>query len=158
MILALLLAAQTVAPLPAAPPPLSPELEREARQIEALVIAPCCWSQQVSVHNSPAATEMRQNIRQRLASGQTRAQILEAFTAEFGDRILAEPPARGFNRMLYVVPPVIGVAGIGLLVVVVRRFTRRGLQPDTSPGPRARAPATASADEDRLDEELRNLD
>ncbi len=159
VVVALLLSVQTVAPMPAPAPTLSPELEREAREIEALVIAPCCFSQQVSVHNSPAATEVRRDIRVRLAAGQDRTRILAAYTAEYGDRILAEPPARGFNRLLYVLPPILGVAGIGLLFLVVRNFTRRGR---TATGATA-VPATPAAPapgelDDRLDEELRNLD
>jgi cytochrome c-type biogenesis protein CcmH len=161
VILALFVATQTVASVPGRSA-LSPEQEREARQIEALVIAPCCWSQQVSVHNSPAATQMREDIRQRLASGQTRAQILEAYTAEYGDRILAEPPARGFTRLLYVLPPVLGLAGIGLLVVVVRRFTSRSQVAAQTPSPAQdagpRGTSSKADDEERLDEELRNLD
>ena len=157
VIVAVLLATQVVAPVPAARPSLSPELEREARYLETLVIAPCCWSQQVSVHSSPAATEMRQNIRERLASGQDRAQILQAYTAEYGDRILAEPPAKGFNRLLYVLPPLLGLAGIGVLVIVVRRFTTRG-QAGAAPAAHAPEPTPGVADNDRLDDELRNLD
>ena len=160
VLLALTLATQLVAPVPAARPTLTPEQEQEARTIEALVIAPCCWSQQVSVHSSPAATEMRQNIRERLSAGQSRAQILEAYTTEYGDRILAEPPAKGFNRVLYVLPPILGLAGIGLLVVVVRRFTSRSQGAAAEPGASASVPASkaASDEDDRLDEELRNLD
>jgi cytochrome c-type biogenesis protein CcmH len=160
LIVALLLSVQTVAPLPQPAPTLSPELEAEARQLEALVIAPCCFSQQVSVHNSPAATEMRRDIRVRLAAGQQRPAILAAYTAEYGERILAEPPARGFNRVLYVLPPILGLAGIGVLFFVVRKFTRRAR---TSPAAEASAAAPTPAPrqtamDDRLDEELRNLD
>ena len=156
-LVALLLSLQTVAPMPAPAPALSAELEREAREIEALVIAPCCFSQQVSVHNSPAATEMRRDIRVRLAAGQDRPRILAAYTAEYGDRILAEPPARGFNRVLYLLPPILGLAGIGLLVVVVRNFTRRGRVAPAAATPNDATPARREMD-DRLDEELRNLD
>ena len=161
VLLALTLATQLVAPAPAARQTLTPEQEQEARVIEAMVIAPCCWSQQVSVHSSPAATEMRQNIRERLAAGQSRVQILEAYTTEHGERILAEPPAKGFNRVLYVLPPILGFAGLGMLVVVVRRFTRRSRGAATEPAASAPSPPaskTASDEDERLDEELRNLD
>ncbi len=83
-----------VAPLAAAQPAADPAQEREARQIESMVIAPCCFSQQVSVHQSPAADQMKKEIRLMLAAGQTRQQILEAFVAQHGEQILAEPPAR----------------------------------------------------------------
>lgn len=156
LVVALLLSVQTVVPMPEKAPTLSPELEAEARQIEAMVIAPCCFSQQVSVHNSPAATEMRRDIRVRLAAGQKRPDILAVYTTEYGDRILAEPPARGFNRVLYVLPPLLGLAGIGVLFVVVRSFTRRGRKaqdPEASPAKQDRGELA-----ERLDEELRNLD
>lgn len=149
---ALVLAVQ----LPAPPPALAPELEREARRLETKVIAPCCWSQQVSVHDSPAATQMRADIRQRLAEGQKEEVILAAYVAEYGERILAEPPAKGFTRLLYVMPPILGVVGIGLLIIVVRRFAQRG---SAAPAAIAAAggPANSAMDR-RLDEELRDLD
>ena len=49
-----------------------PDLEREARVVDAMLIAPCCFSQQVSVHQSPAADEVRRDVRRRLAEGQSR--------------------------------------------------------------------------------------
>lgn len=142
--------------LPAPAPQLSPDLEREARRLETKVIAPCCWSQQVSVHDSPAATHMRSDIRQRLAAGQDEKVILAAYVAEHGERILAEPPAKGFTRLLYVAPPVLGVLGIGLLVVFVRRFAMRGAS--SAPVAAAAVPGGAGALDRRLDEELRDLD
>jgi cytochrome c-type biogenesis protein CcmH/NrfF len=141
--------------LPAAPPALAPELEQEARRLETKVIAVCCWSQQVSVHDSPAATQMRLEIRRRLADGQDADAILAAFVAEHGERVLAEPPARGFTRLLYVAPPVLGVLGIGLLVVVIRRFAMRGA---AAPAAAGATLAGGNALDRRLDEELRDLD
>ncbi len=151
-ILALVVAVQ----LPAPPPQLAPELEREAKRLETQLIAYCCWSQQVSVHDSPAATQMRADIRQRLAQGQDGEAILAAYVAEHGERVLAEPPAKGFTRLLYLVPPVLGVLGIGLLVVVVRRFAQRGGA--GSPAVAAAGSGPSSGLDRRLDEELRDLD
>lgn len=133
------------------------DVEQRAREIEAQLIAPCCFSQQVSVHHSAAADEVRQDIRKRLASGETRERILQAYVGRYGKRILAEPPAEGIARWLYILPPVALVLTAGLIVIVVRRFT--------SHAPVEPAPATAgaaSAGEERydaeLDEQLRDLD
>jgi cytochrome c-type biogenesis protein CcmH len=131
-------------------------LEREAKQIETMLIAPCCWSQQVSLHQSAAVDEIKANIRRLLAQNKTRQQILDAYVSEYGDRILAEPPARGFSAALYVLPWVFLAGSIGLVVTVVRRLR--------APASRARAAAPrapsveSEAEADRLDEELRNLD
>ena len=148
-VFAIVLAVQTPASLP-------PDLEREARTIEGKVIAPCCWAQQVSVHSSPAATEVKADIRRRLAAGENQQVILAAYVTQYGERILAEPPAKGFSLLLYVVPPVLSVAGIAALVLMVRRFTRRG-----TAGPALAAAGGAAPPpgyDSRLNEELRDLD
>jgi cytochrome c-type biogenesis protein CcmH len=130
-------------------------LEREAKQLEAKLMAPCCWAQQVSLHQSPAADEIRQTIRRLLAEGKTSQQILDIYVAEYGDRIQAEPPARGFSRLIYVAPWVFLVASVGLVVVVIRRL--RAVRP--APAKTEPAAALPTEDEaDRIDEELRNLD
>ena len=130
-------------------------LEREAKQLEAKLMAPCCWAQQVSLHQSPAADEIKQNIRRLLAEGKAPQQILDVYVAEYGDRILAEPPARGFSRLIYVAPWVFLVASVGLVVVVIKRL--RAVSPaPASTGPAALPPTEDEAD--RIDEELRKLD
>jgi cytochrome c-type biogenesis protein CcmH len=146
--IALLVALATAAPLP-------PELEREARVLEAKFVAPCCWSQQVSVHQSPAADEIRKDVRVRLARGETSQQIVDDYVVQFGERILVEPPARGYKLMLYVFPPVVLFASAFGIVALVRRATSRrqagaASQPATT-GPADRYSA-------RLDDELRDLD
>ncbi|MEJ2083624.1 MAG: hypothetical protein P8Y94_16010, partial [Acidobacteriota bacterium] len=44
-------------PLPGAQ--LSPQLESEAKEIETMLIAPCCWTQPVSEQYSAAADQIR---------------------------------------------------------------------------------------------------
>ena len=133
-------------------------LEQEAKQIETMLIAPCCWSQQVSLHQSPAVDEIKANIRRLLAQNKTRQQILDAYVSQYGDRILAEPPARGFSAALYVLPWVFLAGSIGLAVTVVRRLRAPASRaPAPEAAPRAALPES-EAEADRLDEELRNLD
>jgi cytochrome c-type biogenesis protein CcmH len=130
-------------------------LEREAKQLEARLMAPCCWAQQVSLHQSPAADEIKQNIRVLLAQGKTPEQILDTYVAEYGDRILSEPPARGFSRLIYVAPWVFLFGSVGLVVMVIRRL--RAVNPALAKVEKAAAPPSEDEAE-RIDEELRNLD
>jgi len=130
-------------------------VEREAKQLEAKLMAPCCWAQQVSLHQSPAADEIKQNIRRLLAEGKTSDQILDIYVAEYGDRILSEPPARGFSRLIYVAPWIFLVGSVGLVVVVIRRLRAVG----PAPARTEKVAAPPSDDEaERIDEELRNMD
>lgn len=131
------------------------DIERDARALERVLIAPCCFTQPVSIHQSPAAAEVRRDVRLRLTAGQTRQQILEAYVAQYGNRILSEPPATGFNMTLYVLPVLMLLASAALVAAVIRRYTRGqpalaggSLPPDT----------TSDADQARLDDELRDLD
>jgi cytochrome c-type biogenesis protein CcmH len=132
------------------------DVEQQARELEAMLIAPCCFSQQVSVHHSAAADEVRQDLRRRLEAGETRDQILDAYVAQYGKRVLAEPPAEGFDRVLYILPPLAFVLTAGAMLVIVRRITasRAALAPVAYPAP-SRADERRGAE---LDEALRDLD
>lgn len=95
--------------------------DKEAKAIENLLIAPCCWRQPVAVHLSQESLQIRQEIRKMLDQGMSRQQILDAYVSQYGPRILSSPPARGFNALSYVIP------AVGLLLggFVVWAFFRR---------------------------------
>lgn len=149
-LLMLALAAMTLAP---APDPAS--IEREARQIEGQLIAPCCWTQPVSQHQSQASDEVKKQIRVLLTAGKTRQEVLDAFAAQYGARILAEPPAAGVGRLLYVGLPLAFLLSAAALVIFVKRASASKPPPGPAPGTTAPDEAGYSA---RLDEELRDLD
>ena len=107
----------------------------------------------LAVSQSPQADAERQFIRGLIAQGQTKAQIEHALVAQYGQSVLALPPAHGFNLTVYVLPPAILIVGIGALVVVLPRWRRRsraapGLAPDA-----AQAPLDPAAQR-RLEEDL----
>ncbi len=150
-----LVVALSVSPLPA-------HLEQEARRIEADVIGPCCWRQQVSIHQSPAADEIRKDIRIRLGRGETRQDILEDYAVQFGPRILAEPPASGYRRLLYVLPPVALVLSAAGIAVFLKRASARpspatpgAASPLSAQVPASDVPASYGT---KLEDELREMD
>jgi cytochrome c-type biogenesis protein CcmH len=129
---------------------LTDDLEKEAKAIEGLLIAPCCWRQPVSVHYSPAADEIRTEIRRMLRSGLTRQEILDTYVVEYGDQILAKPPAEGFNLLAYLLPLAFLVLGGFVAVYVFKR-----LSPRKTVKKEIRRPAKLeSDDEERLEREL----
>jgi cytochrome c-type biogenesis protein CcmH len=131
---------------------LSPELEKEAKAIEGLLIAPCCWRQPVAVHYSPAADEVRSEIRQMLAAGLTREEILKRFVEKYGDKILAKPPAEGFNLLAYFLPVLFLAFGAVVAVAVVKRL-RPVQKKSDSDGERKKTEPDPSYD-DRIEKEL----
>jgi cytochrome c-type biogenesis protein CcmH len=139
-----------------AAPALAGTVETEAKAIEAMLVAPCCWSQQVSLHQSEAAEEIKRDIRVALEAGRTRQQIVDAYVEQYGARILIEPPARGFATWLYVLPVVTLMLSAGGLAIVVKRFAKRGAPSVEKPSARDGSDSGEMAD--RLDDELRDLD
>ncbi len=97
------------------------ETEKEAKAIENLLIAPCCWRQPVDVHESPASSQIRREIREMLAKGMTRDEILQAYVDSYGQRILSAPPARGFYSVSYALPFVALLAGAWAVLLFFRR-------------------------------------
>lgn len=131
----------------------SAALEAEARRIESMLIAPCCFTQQVSLHQSEASEQVRQDIRVRLNAGQTRDQILDAYVDQYGKRILAEPEMKGFGVLAIAIPAVLlALTGWGL-AIVIRRFAR--VRPS---GPQPVGVTVPTSLVERLDTELRDLD
>jgi cytochrome c-type biogenesis protein CcmH len=100
----------------------SQTLEEKARDIDGKLIAPCCWSQPVAQHYSEAADEIRLGVREMLAAGKSEQEILDYYVSIYGERILASPRARGFNLLAWVMPVVFFLAGVSLLVLILRNW------------------------------------
>ena len=55
-----------------------------------------------------------------------REQVLAAFVADHGGQdVLAAPLDRGFNRLAWAIPYLVGVTGAALIGLVAVRWTRR---------------------------------
>jgi len=109
-------------------------LERvDARQIEARFVAPCCWHENLAVHDSPAADEMRAEIARLIASGRTETEIVDHYVARYGERILREP--RGQRWLWLTLTPVfvLGCASAQLLRFLSRVKSRNHVQECLAP-------------------------
>jgi hypothetical protein len=92
-------------------------------------------------------------IRELLENGKTHDEVIAAFIQQYGGQdILSAPLDQGFNRLAWLFPYLVGVSSAVGVAFVAVRWSR---QPKPAPETLASAdPAT----EDRLDDELRNLD
>ena len=102
-------------------------LEAEARSIDKLLICPQCPGQTIDQTQVALARDMRQVVREKLAEGLTRSEILDYFSDpdRYGPAVLASPPQKGFNLVVWTLPFVALVGGFLILFLVVRAMRRR---------------------------------
>jgi cytochrome c-type biogenesis protein CcmH len=67
---------------------------------------------------------MRATVRDQLAAGRTPDEVRQYFVDRYGEWILLEPKASGFNLLVYVLPWLALLAGLTFIVLAVRRWTR----------------------------------
>jgi cytochrome c-type biogenesis protein CcmF len=103
--------------------------------------------------NCHGQESQRKKIVDHIASGKDHDTIIAAFISEFGQEILMSPVDRGFNRLAWLLPYLIGTSGAVALGVVAVRWSRR-----PHPAQSEAQPAADPALDERLDDELRNLD
>lgn len=105
----------------------------------------CVVCQNLSVADSPSemARQMRVVIRERLASGDSPDQVVEYFVEKYGEWVLLSPRPEGFNLVVWVLPFAALFAGLGTILLVVVRWSRRAVEasPTLAPGDRERVRA-----------------
>lgn len=132
------------------PTPSDDEVNAVAKQL----FCPVCENIPLDVCPTQACAQWRDLIREKLALGWDDKQIKEYFVNQYGDRVLAEPPMRGFNWLVYVLPPVFFAIGI-LILSRVYRTSRKPVLNTSSPGTPLK-PGTESSDPylARMEEDL----
>ena len=93
----------------------------DVNQIAKELYCPVCENVPLDECTTEACQQWRDLIRQQLADGWTEQEIKEYFVAQFGDKVLGEPPRRGLNWVLYLFPPFLILVAILLLLKKFRR-------------------------------------
>lgn len=92
-------------------------LDDRVNEIAHLLMCPVCQGQSVAESNSNLAHDMRQIIRKQLEEGKSKEEVIAYFVNRYGETILASPPPKGVNWLLWVLPGlaiVFGGLGIGM--------------------------------------------
>jgi cytochrome c-type biogenesis protein CcmH len=126
--------------------------EELVRELENMLIAPCCWSQPISQHYSEVSEKMRKEVREMVAAGKSRDEILDSYVSEYGERILATPRPRGFNALAYVLPWAALILGGWLLFVLLRKLRAPAPAAIAAPPPDARYTSIVEKEIKDLDE------
>jgi cytochrome c-type biogenesis protein CcmH len=111
---------------PAAPRrvPDDTALARKVKEVAAELRCPVCQGLSLADSPSELSQEMKDVVRDQLAAGKTPDEVKAYFVSKYGQWILMEPKAEGFNLVVYLLPFAMLAAGAGVIVLAVRRWTR----------------------------------
>jgi len=127
------------APLAAADPAIEKRMLDLAAELRCLV----CQNQTIADSHAPLAEDLRRQVREMIARGDSDKQIIDFMTQRYGDFVLYRPPLKGTTAALWFGPFVLLLGGLAIFVIVLRRRSRLTAdqfepdQPDDpSPAPR----------------------
>lgn len=106
--------------------------------------------QMIECHFSKPA---KQRIAALVGQGKSDQEIIDLFVGEYGKRVLAAPPAEGFNLLGWVMPFVAIAAGLVMIWLFIQRFRKPAV---------AKVPAAGdevlSRYQERIEKDLEKLD
>jgi cytochrome c-type biogenesis protein CcmH len=105
-------------------PKVEARLARLAVELRCLV----CQNQTIADSSAALAVDLRNQIREMIARGDTDEQILEYMTARYGDFVLYRPPLKATTTLLWTGPALLMIVGFSVLGLALRR--RRRLSPE----------------------------
>jgi cytochrome c-type biogenesis protein CcmH len=104
--------------------PADSVLEARTAALASQLRCPVC--QGLSIQDSPSelSQQMRAVVKDQLREGKTPEEVKAYFISKYGEWILLEPKAKGFNVLVYAMPILLVAVGLGVIFVAVRRWTR----------------------------------
>jgi cytochrome c-type biogenesis protein CcmH len=110
-----------------------------AKRIGGELMCMCGCNQILTQCNHVGCTvsgAMIKELDQRVQTTSSDDLLLQSFVQEFGTKVLASPPAQGFNLLAWVIPGLAFALGLSLVVMVIRQWRRRfELAPAGGPPP-----------------------
>ena len=85
---------------------------------------PVCENTPLDVCPTQACAQWRALIKDKLIAGWSKEEIKQYFVDQYGDRVLAQPPARGLNWLVYILPPVVFVGGIVVVYLNLKKIKK----------------------------------
>ena len=112
------LAALTLAAPAAAAP------SADFNDVEAALMCDTC-NVPLAIAESPRADQERAQIRRLIAQGKTKKEILDAFVAEYGPNVLAEPKGGSGAVAVWLVPLIVLIVAAVAVALLLPRWRRR---------------------------------
>ena len=122
------------------------EVHPEARDAISKIRSPFCPGQMLEVCPSSDAAILRDSLDQMAARGLPADSMVELVVKAYGEEYRALPKRTGTGLLAWVMPPAALIAGLGLVVLALRRLK--------GPSPDRRGEGLTDEERDRLDAAL----
>lgn len=133
----------------------------EVNDVARGLYCPVCENTPLDVCPTQACEDWREIIREQLAEGKSEEEIEQYFVQQYGVRVLAEPPQRGFNLLVWLLPilaVVLGVFVFGYYLTNIREAAGDDGSDTLMVGQAALEPPSAADSDDylsRVEKEVR---
>jgi cytochrome c-type biogenesis protein CcmH len=127
LLLLISLAAQAKeAPLAAA----NPELEKRVMALSEELRCLVCQNQTLADSHAELAIDLKNQVREKLASGMSDHDVINYMVERYGDFVLYRPPVKGITWLLWFGPFLLLIGGIAVLML---KLKRRSIPADNMP-------------------------
>jgi cytochrome c-type biogenesis protein CcmH len=107
-----------------------PAKEARARELSRELRCMVCQNQSIDDSEAPLARDLRLLVRERIAAGDSDAQVIDFLVARYGEFVLLKPRLERQTLLLWAVPPLVLMAGaLALWIKARRRATSAIAQP-----------------------------
>ena len=98
-----------------------PTEDQRVQRISSVIRCPTCRGLSADQSDAPSAEAIRDEVRRRVAEGETDAQIKSYLVSRYGEDILLQPR----SKLVWALPVGGGVAAVGGLALLLRRRRAR---------------------------------
>src|ERR1700675_895583 len=109
-----------------------PALETRARAISHDLRCMVCQNQSIDDSEAPLARDLRLLVRERIAAGDSDAQVIDFLVARYGEFVLLKPRVNQHTLLLWLVPPLALLGGGFAMWRYSRRRPKSGDDTDES--------------------------
>lgn len=145
-----LLLAVTISPAfakEAAPASADPVAEARLMTLASELRCLVCQNQTIADSNADLAVDLRNEIREKIESGMSDAEIKDFMVARYGDFVLYRPPLKTTTLFLWVGPFLLLAVGGGILYFTLRQRRQRADEPELSRDEQALAESLLPTDQ-----------
>jgi cytochrome c-type biogenesis protein CcmH len=87
------------------------EQEARARALSRELRCMVCQNQSIDDSDAPLARDLRLLVRERIAAGNTDAQVMDFLVSRYGEFVLLKPRVEGHTLVLWLIPPLALIGG-----------------------------------------------